>query len=208
MNKLHSLEKWLSWVDELSSKDFVVIDCFLTGDHYENVRHFFLSRLPAFSQAGIGALDRNTVNEQIRGDSTYWLDRGRDTELQPFWELVDEIIYIFNRYCFLSLSGYEFHFANYPPGGRYAKHLDQFQNRNNRIISVIIYLNEDWQPGDGGELEIFHGEQSTIVTPIKGRCVFFRSDTVPHSVLQSYKDRYSLTGWLLHQPASLGQFFG
>jgi SM-20-related protein len=208
VNKLHSLEKWLSWVDELSSKDFVVIDCFLTGDHYENVRHFFLSRLPAFSQAGIGALDRNTVNEQIRGDSTYWLDRGRDTELQPFWELVDEIIYIFNRYCFLSLSGYEFHFANYPPGGRYAKHLDQFQNRNNRIISVIIYLNEDWQPGDGGELEIFHGEQSTIVTPIKGRCVFFRSDTVPHSVLQSYKDRYSLTGWLLHQPASLGQFFG
>jgi len=195
-------------VDELSSKDFVVIDRFLTGDHYENVRHFFLSRLPAFSQAGIGALDQNTVNKQIRSDSTYWLDRGRDTELQPFWELVDEILYIFNRYCFLSLSGYEFHFANYPPGGKYAKHLDQFQNRNNRIISVIIYLNEDWQPGDGGELEIFHGEQSTIITPIKGRCVFFKSDTIPHSVLQSYKDRYSLTGWLLHQPASLGQFFG
>ena len=194
-------------MDELSVKNFVVIDHFLNEDSYENVMHFLFSKLSDFAQAGIGALNQKTVNEQIRGDSTYWLDRERDIQLQSFWELVDEMIYIFNRYCFLSLTGYEFHLTKYPPGGHYAKHLDQFQNRNNRIISVINYFNEGWQNGDGGELEVFHEGTSTLIAPVAGRSVLFKSDAVPHAVLQSNKNRYSLTGWLLHKPANLGQFF-
>jgi len=143
---------------------------------------------------------------QIRGDSTCWLDRFRDIELQPYWDLVDEMIYIFNRYCFLNLAGYEFHLTKYPPGGHYAKHLDQFQKRNNRMISVINYLNEGWQDGDGGELEVFHEGKSTLIAPIAGRSVLFKSDTVPHAVLRSNKNRYSLTGWLLHKHSALGHF--
>jgi len=32
--------------------------------------------------------------------------------------------------------------------------MDQFQGKNNQVISMLIYLNENWQEGDGGELKI------------------------------------------------------
>lgn len=196
-------------MDELSNKNYVVIDDFLANAPYGQIKQFLSSRHSHFTQAGIGALDQNVINKEIRGDSTYWLSRQRDTELTSFWELVDDMIHVFNRYCFLSLGGYEFHLTRYSPGAYYAKHLDQFQNRNNRIISVVIYLNESWQAGDGGELELYDAEnQSILINPLACRCVLFKSDTVPHSVLRCNRDRYSLTGWLLHKPSALGQFLG
>ena len=196
-------------MDELSDRDYVVIDQFVRQDIYTDLRSYFLHNLPSFTHAGIGALNENIIRHDIRGDHTFWLDRQRDKAINSFWSLVDETMHIYNRYCYLSLSGYEFHFANYPPSARYEKHLDQFNNRNNRMITVIIYINQDWQPGDGGELEIFLKDGGTrIIEPIEARCVMFKSAELPHQVLKANKDRYSLTGWLLYQPSSLGQFFG
>ncbi|WP_318344129.1 2OG-Fe(II) oxygenase [Flagellimonas baculiformis] len=205
----HSLEDWLSWMDDLSSKDYVIIDHFLRDELYAEIRSFFLDMLPKFNEAGIGADTEKQINSKIRGDFTYWLDRERDSHLRTYWGLVDEIMQMFNRYCYLSLSGYEFHLAHYPSGGHYDKHLDQFERRNNRMISVVIYLNEGWQRGDGGELEIFEKDGSSfLVDPLAARCVMFKSAEVPHAVLQAHKSRFSLTGWLLYQPSALGQFFG
>ncbi len=205
----HSLEDWLSWMDDLSSKDYVIIDHFLRDELYAEIRSFFLDMLPKFNEAGIGAVTEKQINSKIRGDFTYWLDRERDSHLKPYWGLVDETMQMFNRYCYLSLSGYEFHLAHYPSGGHYDKHLDQFERRNNRMISVVIYLNEGWQRGDGGELEIFEKDGSSfLVDPLAARCVMFKSAEVPHAVLQAHKSRFSLTGWLLYQPSALGQFFG
>lgn len=196
-------------MDDISDKDYVVVDQFLPEELYVLIRSFFLGKLPVFKEAGIGTDSTNQINSKIRGDFTYWLDRKRDMELESFWLLIDEIIQMFNRYCFLSLSGYEFHLAHYPSGGHYDKHLDQFENRNNRMISVIIYLNENWQIGDGGELEIFEKDESSfLVEPLAARCVMFKSADVPHAVLEAHKSRFSLTGWLLYQPSALGQFFG
>lgn len=196
-------------MDDLSAKDYVIIDNFFRDELYAEIRSFFLEKLPKFNQAGIGSNADNQVNRKVRGDFTHWLDRNRDAHLHSFWNLVDETLYMFNRYCYLSLSGYEFHLAHYPSGGHYDKHLDQFEGRNNRMISVVIYLNENWQKGDGGELQIFENdEKSILVEPILGRCVMFKSAEVPHAVLQAHKSRYSLTGWLLYQPPSLGQLLG
>ena len=196
-------------MDDLSSKDYVIIDNFFQDALYSGIRAFFLEKLPDFNQAGIGTSSDNQINRKVRGDFTYWLDRKRDAQLQSFWNLVDETLHMFNRYCYLSLSGYEFHLAHYPPGGHYDKHLDQFEHRNNRMVSVVIYLNENWQKGDGGELQIFEeGEKSVLVEPISARCVMFKSAKVPHAVLQAHKSRFSLTGWLLYQPPTLGQLLG
>ncbi|MDX1472174.1 MAG: 2OG-Fe(II) oxygenase [Flavobacteriaceae bacterium] len=209
MKNYHDLDKWLSWMDELALDDYVIVDNFLDTELFNTIKSFFLDHLEVFKQAGIGALSDNVVRRDIRGDHTFWLDRNRDTELREFWELIDETIYIYNRYCFLGLSGYEFHLAHYPTGGHYEKHLDQFNNRNNRTISMVIYLNKDWQKGDGGELELYlkNGE-SLVVEPIEARCVMFKSATMPHRVIASNKSRYSLTGWLLQKPSALGQFLG
>ncbi|NVJ89780.1 MAG: 2OG-Fe(II) oxygenase [Flavobacteriaceae bacterium] len=194
-------------MDELSLNNYVVIDNFLDNHKLDAIQSFFKSHLDEFSKAGIGALGDNIIRNDIRGDYTYWLDRQRDVVLNEIWSLIDETIYIYNRYCFLGLSGYEFHLAHYPKGGHYDRHLDQFNNRNNRTISMIIYLNKNWQKGDGGELEIFLEDNSSIlVEPIEARCVMFKSAVVPHAVLASNKQRFSLTGWLLQQPSALGKF--
>lgn len=194
-------------MDELSDRDHVVIDNFLGDGPYLEIRSFFLRMLPNFNEAGIG-IDKQ-VNGRVRGDFTYWLDRGRDAHLKDFWELVDQSILHFNRYCYLGLSGEEFHLAHYPPGGHYSKHLDQFEKCNNRMISVVIYLNEGWSKGDGGELEIFRKDGSSfLVEPMGGRCVLFKSAEVPHAVLQAHKSRFSLTGWLLHHPPGLAPILG
>lgn len=203
------MEKWLEWVDELSENNYVVINNFITDTLYHSLRSFLFLNQDAFKMAGIGALQQHTIKRSIRGDQTFWLDKDRDMQLQLFWNLLDETKNILNRYCYLSLSGHEFHLAHYPPGGHYARHLDQFEGRNNRIISMIIYLNDNWQPGDGGELEIMDGNrQLHLVEPLAKRCVLFKSAEVPHAVLQSYKDRYSLTGWLLYQPPGIGPLLG
>jgi len=196
-------------MDELSSKNYVIIDHFLNDSGLKTIQSFFQTHLDAFTKAGIGALSDHVIRKDIRGDYTFWLDRKRDTDLEEIWNLIDETMYIYNRYCFLGLSGYEFHLAHYPQGGHYDKHLDQFNNRNNRTISMVVYLNKDWKQGDGGELEIFEENSSSfLVQPIEGRCVMFKSAEVPHAVLASNKPRNSLTGWLLQQPSALGQFLG
>lgn len=203
---IYSEEKWIDWVDQLSQNDYVIIDDFLSPQLYWQVRSFFLQKLEEdeFQRAGLGSVFNNVLDTKIRGDFTYWLDKGRDEELSEAFDLIEEVKSTLNRYCFLSLSGYEFHLAHYPEGTFYKRHVDRFQDRSNRMISVIIYLNEGWQKGDGGELKIFKYDTEIIVDPIAGRCVMFKSADVPHEVMQTNVGRYSLTGWLLYQPSGVG----
>lgn len=209
MKTIHDLENWLSWMDALSDHNYVVIDNFLGDTCYGQLRSFLFEKIDAFDQAGIGALNQHVIKLNIRGDRTYWLNQLRDVELSGFWELLEETKFILNRYCYLSLSGSEFHLAHYPSGGHYARHLDQFEGRNNRMISMVIYLNDNWQPQDGGQLEILDANRKIkLVNPLAKRCVLFKSAEVPHAVLQSYNDRYSVTGWLLYQPATVAPVLG
>lgn len=204
----HTTEQWLRWIDELSEQNYVLIDDFLNAEDYLNIRNFFINHLDDFSPAGIGALGQNQVVKSIRGDVTYWLDSKRDEQLQNFWQLVEESLSTLNRYCYLSLSGFEFHLAHYAPGQGYDRHIDQFDQRSNRMISIVIYLNENWQPGDGGELQLIdaHGK-AKVIAPLRNRLMMFKSADVPHEVLPANTSRYSLTGWLLYRPAVLGSIF-
>ena len=147
----------------------------------------------------------------MRSDLTYWLDRPRDLDLSLLFDWIEESTRRWNELLFLSLSGHEFHVAYDPLGGHYRKHLDQFRGRNNRLISCVLYLNEGWTPGDGGELRLFDGkgeEERTCIAPVINRMVFFRSDTVWHEVLPTRVARKSLTGWLLYHPRGVGAVLG
>jgi len=72
----------------------------------------------------------------------------------------------------------------------------------------LIYLNKNWQKGDGGELVIYKDEQEIIIEPLGKRLLLIKSDTIEHEVLTTNIQRYSLTGWLLRQPASVGYLLG
>jgi SM-20-related protein len=209
LKTIHNLEDWLSWMDILSEQDYVIIDNFLDDALYSTLRNFLLEKIDVFDQAGIGTLNQHVIKQSIRGDRTYWLNKNRDIALHYFWQLLEETKFILNRYCYLSLSGEEFHLAHYPSGGHYVRHLDQFEGRNNRMISMVIYLNEDWQPAHGGQLEILdNNKQLKLIAPMAKRCVLFKSAKVPHAVLKSFEDRYSITGWFLYLPPGVAPVLG
>lgn len=92
----------------------------------------------------------------------------------------------------------EFHYAVYPKGTFYKRHLDTFQNDNRRKLSIVCYLNEaDWPKENGGELTIYTTDQAVDILPLPGRVVLFESQVLEHEVkrVQASK-RLSITGWL------------
>lgn len=195
---------WAGVFDQMAQEDYVVIDNFLKEELVAQVMDYFHQQeeKDVFQKAAIGSAGNELVINEVRGDYTYWLDQQRDLELAELFAAFDEVKSWINRLCFLSLSDYEFHLAHYPKGSFYKRHLDQFSERNNRMISMIIYLNKGWKNGDGGELRIYpENAEAMNVEPLFNRCVLFRSDTLEHEVLTAHTDRRSVTGWMLYQPS-------
>ncbi len=197
---------WADIFDKMAQQDYAVMDDFLDENLIQDIRVFFQNKEDedVFKKAAIGSSGNELIINEVRGDYTFWLDKNRDAELSDLFEVFDQVKFWINRMCFLSLSDYEFHLAHYPEGSFYKRHLDQFAGRNNRMISLIIYLNKDWKNGDGGELRIYpKGNGSLDIQPLYNRCILFRSDTLEHEVLTAHKDRRSVTGWMLYKPATL-----
>lgn len=57
-----------------------------------------------------------------------------------------------------------------PGGARYIRHVDN-SNRNGRKLTVILYLNDDWQPAHGGALRIYRClvRQAHVLMPLCDR---------------------------------------
>lgn len=203
---MYTDEQWIQWFDKLAEDDFVVIDDFLSDEQFRLIMNFFkkAEENNHLKKAGIGPSGEFQIKSSVRGDFIYWLDENRDLELASFFNVKRDLIANLRRFCFLSLSGSEFHIAKYPEGSHYNRHLDQFNERSNRQITVLVYLNENWNKGDGGELVIYKEDQEIVIEPIAKRLLLFKSDVIEHEVLTTNVPRYSLTGWLLHQPASVG----
>ena len=198
--------QWVDWMDRLADDNYVVIDDFLAENEISAICSFFEEKLAQddFDKAGFGTLNQYTVDKKIRGDYIKWLDEKEDIRVDVYFEKIHILIQKVNRLCYLSLSGVEMHLAHYPKGTFYKRHLDQFEHRNNRMISVILYLNIDWKEGDGGELKAYlPSGQDRIIAPLANRLVLLRSNIVEHEVLMTQCDRRSVTGWLLYKPLGL-----
>jgi SM-20-related protein len=142
----------------------------------------------------------NTVLQQdklFRSDVIHWLDREhRDVHENSFFDLMDNFVEHLNSTCYTGITSYEFHYTLYPIGSFYKRHLDQFRSDDSRKYSMIMYLNEDWQPKDGGELCVYHLAGQQHISPDNGKGVFFKSSEMEHEVLVTNKPRMSITGWL------------
>ncbi len=121
-----------------------------------------------FDAARIGSERSLQRREDIRGDSTCWI-------VPPLWPaeeiLLEELERVrlgLNRDAGLGLFELELHYAWYPPGTGYARHVDQPQGRAQRRVSLVLYLNEDWTPGAGGELRIFDAAEDGRDGPGRG----------------------------------------
>lgn len=149
----------------------------------------------ALRQAGIGK--GLNLNETIRKDKIFWLDRKDAQEAEiSFFDLIDAFVVYLNSTCFTGIKSYEFHYALYEKGAYYKKHIDQFKTDDSRLFSIIMYLNEGWAQGDGGELKVYKETEVQLISPDNQKCVFFKSNELPHEVLLTNVSRMSITGWL------------
>jgi SM-20-related protein len=148
-----------------------------------------------FAAARIGADARLKRREEIRGDSTCWLAEPMFAGERALLDDLDQLRLELNREGYLGLFDLEVHYAWYPPGAGYARHVDQLQGRDQRKLSIVLYLNERWPPEAGGELRIFGQDGARDIGPIAGRLVCFLTAGREHEVLPTRQGRWSITGW-------------
>lgn len=154
-----------------------------------------------FHRAGVGQDNEFSVNDKIRRDEVFWLEREMSNSIQDLiWIKLDLLKAAFNASpYFLGLNEFEGHYASYAKEGFYKRHLDVLKKNNRRTISLIIYLNHQWQASDGGRLRIYDDftkeSRFTDVDPIGGSMVCFMSNEFEHEVCISHAERSSITGW-------------
>ncbi len=147
--------------------------------------------------AKVGNEDKLLEDKTVRSDSIYWLDRKHNNQYEnDFFDRIDAFVIYLNNSCYTGITDYEFHYALYEKGSFYKKHIDQFQNNQNREYSLISYLNEGWLEGDGGQLLIYQTGKNQKIAPTNGKTVFFKSNELEHEVLLTNQTRMSITGWL------------
>ena len=154
-----------------------------------------------FRRAGVGRGLDLQVREDIRGDHVMWLQTDAASVEQIVYLAKLELLRLaLNQRFFLGLFEYEGHFAIYPEGAFYKAHLDRHVGTSDRIVTTILYLNPDWQPGDGGELKLWTTAGDKVgafilIEPRLGTLVCFMAGDFWHEVLPAKKPRMSITGW-------------
>ncbi|WP_115717030.1 2OG-Fe(II) oxygenase [Gallaecimonas mangrovi] len=183
-------------VDGLAEHGFVVIRNWLEEPLRQALRAELLVRRNEMTLAGIGRADDHQQLTQVRNDQTLWLD-GLSQQQGLYLAQMEALRQALNSSLFLGLNDYECHFAHYPKGHFYQKHVDAFRGRSNRVVSAVTYLNAWWPEGAGGELAVYNSGDTllTKVTPEPGTLVCFLSEAFPHEVLPAGDDRYSIAGW-------------
>ena len=114
---------------------------------------------------------------------------------------LEELRLQLNRDALLGLFELELHYARYPAGAAYSRHVDQPMGSTQRKVSLVLYLNPAWQSADGGVLRIHHADEHFVdVEPIAGRLVCFLTPGQQHEVLQARRERLSISGWFRGRP--------
>jgi SM-20-related protein len=183
---------------ELSSGGISIRDRFIPDAEVRALRECAQTRdlRGEFAAARIGGLGAQQRRENIRGDFTCWLREPLLPMEQVLLRRMEELRLQLNRAAFLGLFELELHYARYPPGSAYARHVDQPLGNSQRRVSLVLYLNPEWQRTDGGVLRIHDAQDGFVdVEPLGGRLVCFLTSGREHEVLEARSDRLSISGW-------------
>ena len=183
-------------VEQLSQNGYAIIDDFMDA---KLVKALALQAQSLPMKKATTGLNKNT-HQEFRGDFIHWIEAlEANPAEQTYLALMDELKNAINQAFFLGLFESESHFAAYPAGAGYKKHLDQFIGTEDRKITCILYLNETWEEADGGQLRMYLDTKETEafvdVLPQGGRLVVFVSGDFLHEVLPAKRERLSITGW-------------
>jgi len=194
-------------VEQLADDGIAVVDDLLPQGEIAALRAEGLKRDAAglLVAAGTGRGAARNVQVDIRGDRIGWLDERDATPPERILLAVLEALRMaVNRELTLGLWRYEGHYALYPPGARYARHVDRFRDDDARELSVILYLNRDWHADEGGALRIGRRSgRARDVLPTGGTLVAFLAAEFEHEVLPATRSRLAISGWFRTREATI-----
>lgn len=198
-------DKIESILSDLEHKGWSVQEHFFSSELIQTLRRELheLQQQGNLKQAGIGREKNLNIEQSIRGDEIYWLDKNNPTSAQhEYFNITHKLQNAINQRFYLGLHELEVHFALYAKDAFYKRHLDQHKNQDTRVLSVITYLNENWAAENGGELQLYlKSGQMISIMPDAGTFVCFMSAEFEHEVLPAKHTRASLTGWFRKRPA-------
>lgn len=191
-------------INDIVSQKYAIVENFFDEKEVQLLRQSLIDKHKddAFKKAAIGNKLNATIVKTIRGDVILWMDESNaNTTEKLFFDKINNLVSYLNRTCFLGILHKEFHYALYPKGTFYKRHIDTFQNDDRRKLSFVCYLNESgWLPENGGELVLYlddNGKEiEKIIYPFPGRVVIFESQIIEHEVKPVKTERLSITGWL------------
>ena len=181
-------------IDALSTQGYFVWDDFLTHEEVVALRDCIPEN---WKKARIGRNDDVAREATIRSDKIQWVRRDMGQPASLFLDKMEQIRLAANQAFFLGLFEYEAHFAKYEKGDFYQKHLDCFKGNENRRLTTVFYMNDEWTEEDAGELVVYDLKDNHIATipPKSGRLFVFLSEQFPHEVLPTNTERFSIAGW-------------
>lgn len=131
----------------------------------------------------------------IRGDSIRWIDESCPVG-SAYLGAIDELGRYFNATLYTGIRSSEAHYACYPSGFGYKWHSDNPKGRDERVISAVFYLNDNWTAGNGGAITVVDKTGETIqLLPQLNRLVVFDSNLL-HQVEITNRTRFSIATWL------------
>ncbi|WP_286738866.1 2OG-Fe(II) oxygenase [Psychrobacter sp. UBA3068] len=188
----------INWQDKLTDTQldkFVSDGWLIIDDVFEPKALMALQAESGFIDYRDAALTAGVRISDIRGDKIRWIT---ENFFAGFYYLqsINALAALFNRSLFAGIRHSEAHYACYPVGFGYQWHSDNPAGRDERVISAVFYLNDEWTLNDGGALEIVdkQGVHHNVM-PAANRLVIFDSD-LPHQVQIAHRQRYSIATWM------------
>lgn len=199
-------DEFKSIADALRANGWCVLDGLFATDLVEALAAecLRLDRDERLTRAAVGHGDTHAVRG-LRGDRTRWMEARASPVQARFLARMDALRVDLNRLLLLGLAEFEAHYALYPAGARYARHVDRFRDDDARVLSAVLYLNPDWQDEDGGALRLYLAKGGhRDILPQAGRLVLFLSAEFEHEVLPPARERLSVAGWYRQRPLGSG----
>ena len=188
--------------ESFEAQGYFIFDLFLDNETTAGIRNemLMLSNNSLFKKAGIGKQEDFRIDEEQRGDFILWIDpQNVLSQTALFIDKINALIVHLNRNFYLGIKEFECHYAIYPSGTFYKRHVDKHHKGSSRVVSFVFYLNENWTENNGGQLRIFgQNNRAFDVEPEAGKLVVFLSEK-EHEVMMTRHQRMSITGWMLNQ---------
>ncbi|KAL3666036.1 hypothetical protein V7S43_008829 [Phytophthora oleae] len=175
-----------------------------SGQLYPNSTHILLNNAPEGGEKP--TIKTLLLEKHDILETELALDAIRDQTSVPFLRDFFEQQVVFGPLHqalpnWLGLSGHMVKVQhNAGQGACFPMHFDTYGD-DGKCVTAVLYLNEEWEKGDGGEIVLYpFPKPRVVVKPRFGELVLFSSQQMLHRVMPATKPRYALTTWMYHSP--------